>query len=248
MESNAYVARVLGQFPTESEEGLVKRSWLDASVDRWAATMVAGVKGGTVDAALDVARGGPDRSCLGLMQGRTVLGFTTWGQLDTMETAERVLEVLRVEGWPSYPAKDLLYLPLGGRHTRLIRVDTIGVGGGPYDRLKQLGHRVESFNGASTPADGVEAERFANERAAAFWRIRERLERGTLDLPPDEELFEELLAMTFTTTAVGGKIIMAPKDGLRGELGRSPDKADTLSMLLGPPQGVAFTSSRMRTA
>lgn len=243
--SGQYLARVLGEFPLEAEEGLYRRAWIDAAVARWRERMAQGLTGWTVDAALDVATSGPDKSCLGLLQGRTVLGFTTWGKLDTMETVARTLAVLQAERWPSVPLKDLP--DHIGRRTRSITVDVNGVGSGPHDRLKELGHPVKGFN-AGGPAPAPHAARFANARAAAFWGLREHLEAGTIDLPPDEDLIEELLAHTFSVTPIGGKILIVAKEDLKGELGRSPDKADTLSMLVAGARGPMFTVSRIQWA
>lgn len=243
--SGQFRARVLGEFPLEAEEGLFRMAWIEAAVARWRKRMAEGATGWLVEAALDVATSGPDKSCLGLMLGQTVLGFTTWEKLDTMQTAARALAVLQAERWPSVPVNEVgSYI---GRRTKSITVDVNGVGSGPHDRLKELGHPVVAFN-AGASATGPHAARYANARAAAFWTIRERLEAGTIDLPPDEDLAEELLAHTFSVTPVGGKIQVVAKDDLRAELGRSPDKADTLSMLVGASRGATFTSSRIRTA
>jgi phage terminase large subunit len=55
------------------------------------------------------------------------------------------------------------------------------------------------------------------------------LERGTLDLPPDEKLTDELCSIRWSI-ALDGKIELESKDQLRARLGRSPDRADALSM------------------
>ncbi len=68
-----------------------------------------------------------------------------------------------------------------------------------------------------------------NRRAAAYWTLRRRLEDGTLALPPDDELFDELLAIRWRPTPEG-KVRIEAKDDLKARLGRSPDKADAVVM------------------
>ena len=67
--------------------------------------------------------------------------------------------------------------------------------------------------------------------------MREALERGQLALPPDEMLFEELLATTWSLNP-SGKIALDAKDTIRVTLGRSPDRSDALVMALSRDVGV----------
>ncbi|MGH7559142.1 MAG: hypothetical protein ACREMD_15455, partial [Gemmatimonadota bacterium] len=48
-------------------------------------------------------------------------------------------------------------------------------------------------------------------------------------IPQDEDLWTELLAVTWSPDAAG-RVALPPKDTLRDQLGRSPDTADALSM------------------
>ncbi len=52
-------------------------------------------------------------------------------------------------------------------------------------------------------------------------------------LPPDEELREELLAPLYYFDD-HRRIKVASKDTLRGQLGRSPNKADALALTFAP--------------
>jgi phage terminase large subunit len=107
-----------------------------------------------------------------------------------------------------------------------ITVDDNGLGGGVTDRLRELGARVTPFNGA-TKAD--DKERYANRRAESYFKLRDKLMRGRMALPPNDKLREELLAICYTTDT-HGRILIEGKDILRSKLRRSPDHADTVSM------------------
>lgn len=227
--SGFYTARVLAEFPEESEEGVFVREWLDAAADREVAT------GGKLVAALDPARFGPDASVLAIRRGNAVQEILAWeGRMDTMELAERAANALQERGFE--PRKSATFR----RHARMypaharpnvkpvgkIIVDEVGVGGGVKDRLEEDGWNVEGFNGGRRPQD---PERYFNTRAEVYWTFRRLLERGEIALPQDERLFEELLALRWRPTG-SGQIQLESKRDLKGRIGRSPDRSDAVSM------------------
>ncbi len=224
---------------TDTGESLVTR----ADLDRAAALFAAGtldVEGhrAPVTAGLDPARFGADQTVLALVRGPTLLEMIGWEKLDLMSTAQRAVDELVTRGYrvgPRLPAADDRFT-FPRPSARLI-VDEIGIGSGALDRLTQLGANATGFNSSLPPALPKDAERFANRRSQGYWRIREALERGQLALPPDELLFEELLATTWSLNT-SGKIQLSPKDQIRVDLGRSPDRADALVMALGADLGV----------
>jgi hypothetical protein len=105
-------------------------------------------------------------------------------------------------------------------------VDVGGVGAGVVDRLRQLKYEVEQVHfggGANDP------QRFRNRRAELFWTLRERLEKGEISLPDDEELLADLSALRYAFTQ-DGRILLESKDDVRKRLGRSPDRADAVAL------------------
>ena len=236
--SGVYQARVLGEFPDQGEEGLFRRSWLEAAVERWAEWR--GLHADEMPVVgIDPARFGPDQTVCALRRGRVLVSLHSWGSADLMETVDRIRDVLEEAGvrlpgeWQEYwdyswvtagypPTIRKRREPTYGR----VICDEIGVGAGVVDRLRELGFHVIAFNAGSSPSDGG---RFANARAEAYWRLREKLEAGELALPPDEKLFDELVATKWRPTPEG-KVRIEPKDDLKARLGRSPDRADALVM------------------
>jgi hypothetical protein len=118
-------------------------------------------------------------------------------------------------------------------------VDIIGVGGGVYDRLREMGHgNVYEFNSSAQPYD---TERFGNRRAEAYWHVRELAERSELDLPPegeDDDLIAQLGAIQWKMR--NGRIYIETKEEMEARLGSgvSPDRADALFMSLARGQGI----------
>ena len=253
--SSIYRSRVLGEFPESSDEALVLRSWLDRSAALWkeimgdgrstdphVATLAAEAKRERRDPtiAIDVARYGPDFSCLAVRTGPLLRELILWNKCDTMETVERAEKELRrlkchprlqtgrrITGY--YTGAQWETKPPRGR----ILVDEIGLGAGVLDRLKEKGWKAEGFSGAKRPIISSSGDLYANRRAEAFWKLRELLEDGQIALPPDEDLFSELMSLHWLVNP-SGKIQIEPKDEFKNRIGRSPDRADAVSMAFAP--------------
>lgn len=213
-ESGYYVGRVLAEFPEEAEEGVFRRSWLEEAAERW--EEAGGEDTGTPICALDPARFGPDASALAIRRGAVLEELLLWeGREDTMRLVERLMDALE--------ARDLVEDGAG------LVVDEVGLGGGVLDRLREKGYGASGFNGGRQAHD---PERFFNRRAESYWRLRRLLERGEIAMPREEELFEELLALRWRPTP-RGQVQLEAKTDVKGRLGRSPDRADAVSMAFG---------------
>lgn len=215
--SGMWQARVEGEFSEGSDDGLFRRSWLDAAAERWE----KGIGGGEEPVvAVDVARFGDDSTVLAFRRGDRVERFVSWEKLDTAETTERVKRELAEAG--------VLPADRGGgfKGTGTVVVDAIGLGAGVLDRLKAEDYRTVEYKGSKSPR---EKDRYRNLRAESYWRLKDALEAGELSIPPDEGLFQELLAVRWAPTA-DGRIQLESKTDLKARLGKSPDRADALAM------------------
>jgi hypothetical protein len=117
-----------------------------------------------------------------------------------------------------------------------IGIDTIGVGGGVYDRLAELGYAVVSVDvSQSTELTDLSGENhFSNLRSALWWALREALDPDGLNplaLPDDDILIGDLTAPTWTLTSRGA-IVVESKDNMKKRLGRSTDAADGVALAL----------------
>jgi hypothetical protein len=214
-DSPAFISRVLGEFPEQSEAALLKREDVDAALRRWHPRDVPA----PVLLGVDPARMGPDRTAVCVRrlgpQGSKVLRFYVWKGLDTQETAAKVAGL--VSG----------YSPC----VRGVWVDEIGLGGGVLDRLRVLLPKVDC-RGFIASARSTLPERFRNKRAHAFWHLRDLLREGRISLPARDGLREELLALR-VNFAADGRTEIGPKDEMRTLLGRSPDLADAVAISFG---------------
>lgn len=204
--SPLYVSKVLGQFPEIGEDALITPAMLRTAYnnDLSSRSLVPGCYG------VDIARMGRDETAVYRNRGGVVRLERTWAKKDTMQTAGMLIELI-AERLGEVPAV----------------LDVIGVGAGPYDRLREQGYPVVAFNAAEKANDSV---RFVNRRAEQWWEVRTLFEDGELDLDErDEELANEFLAIKWKVTS-SGRIFMESKDETSKVLGRSPDRADAFMM------------------
>ena len=221
--SGTYQARVEGEFPDQGEEGLFSRSWLEAASEGTTEPWRLEADERLV-VAVDPARFGPDLTAVAVRRGPVLEDLITFGgRLDLMETVGKLRELFSQVGVrPTSRARRSV-------ETGLVIVDEVGLGAGLLDRLREIGYRVRAFNGGRSPRA---KKRFLNARAEAYWRLRELLEAGEIILPPDDELFDELLAIRWRPTSEG-KVRIEAKEELKSRLGRSPDRADAVCMAFG---------------
>lgn len=118
-------------------------------------------------------------------------------------------------------------------------VDVVGIGAGVYHRGRELGLNFFAFKaGAATELrDKTGIYGFANWRACGWWLLREMLEPGSgfeVCLPPDQELFNDLVSPRYTITS-RGEILVESKDLIRRRRGKSTDYADPVIQAIAGP-------------
>jgi hypothetical protein len=255
-DSGFYSARVLGQFPSEgSVDSLILRAWLEGAFERHETAGPALSRWPLPMIGLDVARStARDESVAAIVQGSRVHELHAWRSRDLVETSNRFLRVAADARLQWYAdgraiekenrvvqdpvALDTWLDSQGVPQFKLI-VDSPGVGGGVVDVIRARGRAVEEYWGWNPAAD---ERRFANTRAEVYWALRSGLEAGTVALPRDANLEEELLAMEWSEDG-RGRIIMVAKEDLRKTLGRSPDRLDAATIALAASMGGIHRSS-----
>jgi hypothetical protein len=132
-----------------------------------------------------------------------------------METAGHVVRV-----------KKFLNEEVGLNDFVRMAVDADGLGAGVYDRLVELGHSVTEIRGghpATVPDD------FVNRRSEWYWDLRNRFERGEIDIDPnDDVLAKQLVAIKWKMTS-RGQIQVETKEEMRKRALPSPHRADALA-------------------
>jgi len=162
--------------------------------------------------ALDVSRYGDDETVLGIRQGDRIFPLERWGHQDTTNTAGRVARLLRKHD------------PVG------CWIDAVGVGAGVYDNLKANGYPVYEFNSSEAALD---KEIFGNIRAELYFALGDKLEAESLDLPKDNLLKGQLGDIRYRYNTKN-QLMIESKEEARSRGVRSPDRGDTLMMLMKP--------------
>ena len=202
--SNAYRVRVLGEFALRDDDSLIAADLVDAAMDR---DIVLDTTQDLIY-GIDVARFGADRTVLLKRQGNVVLSYKHWSGEDLMGTVGKIVHEARIDK----PA--------------IIAVDSIGVGGGVADRLRELGFNCIDVNVSETVALNQQANRLRDE----LWlNCKEWLETRAVKIPKDDDLRAELIGPTYSFTS-NGRIKVEGKAEMKRRGMRSPDLADALCL------------------
>lgn len=205
VESPLYVAKVLGRFPESSVDTLVGMADVEAAQERELIATGDGQWG------LDVARFGSDNSELYYRRGDVVMFNWTFRHLDAIELSDWCEGIIK-------------QIDPGAT----VVVDSVGVGAGVADILRDRNFNVWDYTGSGKASD----PEFLNERAEFYWTLRQRFADGRIAGQIDEELKEELIAIKYKFSKA--KVQIEEKDMIKKRLGRSPDKADGLMLAFAP--------------
>jgi hypothetical protein len=207
-DSNAFRVRVLGEFPRSDDDTLIGVELVDSAFHR----DVSPTSEAAIVWGLDVARFGTDATALCKRQGNTVSEIRKWRNLDLMQTTGAVVaeyEAMRLEDRPIE-----------------ILVDSIGLGAGVVDRLRELNLPARGINVSESPAMGTI---YTNLRAELWGKMKAWLEKRDCKLPKDESLLAELVAPRYAFNS-NGKMKLESKDEMRKRGLGSPDMADALAL------------------
>lgn len=218
--SNAYRVRVLGEFPLADDDAVIPIALLEAArVRQITVSPTAEVVWG-----LDVARFGSDRSVLTKRKSQRLM---------EPQQVRRNLDTMQVVGWV---VNEWNSTPPVSRPAEIC-VDSIGLGAGVADRLRELGLPCVDVNVSEAPAFG---EKYVNLRAELWFRGKEWLEKRNVSLDQaDGRLIDELAMVKYTFTS-NGKIKVESKDELKKRTRdrSSPDLADSFLLTFAGQRGL----------
>jgi phage terminase large subunit len=221
-------SKVLGEFPTSSDNVIVKWDSMQAAIQREPEydydKRFIGV---------DVARYGDDLIVLTELTEKTKTKKCTWRgkyvsfQEEISETTGRVVK--------------LFWAGDSGKETH-IGIDTTGLGAGVYSDLremKRLGELPEHvfiheiiYASTEFSANKEEQEKLAkhyeNVKCYMFDLLNQDL-RDNMSMP-DEEIYQEETVNIMFKFSKKGKLLVESKDDYKGRTKKSPDHSDSLAM------------------
>jgi hypothetical protein len=216
-ESNAYRIRVLGEFPRSDDDTIIPMDLLESAKHR----DVVAYQDAPILWGLDVARFGSDSSVLCKRQSNVLISLDKWRNLDLMQLTGAV-----VAQYESCAHKD---------RPQEILVDSIGLGAGVVDRLRELGLPARGVNVSESPAMG---QTYINLRAELWGKTKAWLERRDCKIPANEDLIAELATVRYSFNS-SGKMKIESKDDIRRRGLKSPDMADALVLTFASDAGIA---------
>lgn len=220
-ESNAFRVRVLGQWPLADDNTIIPFHLVEAAQHR----DVEIYEDAKIVWGLDVARFGNDATALCKRQGSVITEVRSWRGLDLMQTCGRVVA--------EYNA-----LPPSKRPSEVL-VDSIGLGSGVVDRLRELDLPVRGINVSESPSMG---DTYMNLRSELWFKAKAFLEERSCKIPKDDQLLSELTSVRYSFTS-SGKMKAESKDEMRKRGLGSPDLADSFCLCMASDAATAQSGS-----
>jgi hypothetical protein len=227
-ESGAnYQVRVLGEFPSQASDSIIAVQWAEEAVKRPAPV---DMPRRVYECGVDPARFGSDQTAVCIRSNDEVILVEAWSKYDTVASAERVAELAREH------------------RVTVIRVDTVGVGGGVYDHLRLLSDagklptacRLVEYNAAAKPRD---PEHYKMKRDSDWAALRDRFREGRIcALPNNQKLLSQLVSVRFSFDSAG-RMCAESKDSLKKRGISSPDLAESVLLAFSPERPVGEGAS-----
>jgi hypothetical protein len=221
-DSNAYRVRVLGEFPRSDDDTIISLDLAEGARDR---DVSVNPNAPTVW-GLDVARFGGDRSVLIKRQANVVTDIKCWRNLDLMQLCGAV----KAEFDVTSPKPES------------IMIDSIGMGAGVVDRLRELELPILGVNVSESPSNPT--TNFRNLRAELWYRCRDWLNKRDCKIPKDDTLISELTTVRYFFASTG-KVQVEAKEDMKKRGIPSPDIADALCLTFAAPEAMYINGTQL---
>lgn len=202
VDSDFVRVEIKGEFPSSGEKQFISRELVDFAKDR---SVERDEHAGLV-MGVDVARFGDDSSVAWFRRGRDAVSIPpiVIKGVDNMQLAYEMASAID------------RYQP------DAVCIDA-GNGTGVIDRLREMGYKIhEVWFGHKSPE-----EEWANYRTWLWNEMRSWLSGGCV--PPDQELYDDLIAPTYKFQGTSERIRLETKEEMKLRGLSSPDRGDALA-------------------
>jgi hypothetical protein len=200
-DSNTFRTLVKGLPPLADSDTLIPYDWVQEAVDRPITPTKEDPHIGFLDPG-----GGGDNSCYSHRHGLKFDKLERFSSPDTSKVIDWACELYD---------RDKL---------SVMGIDNIGIGAGVFWGMKRLGYNVICVDARRKARD---EEKFDNVRVEIWWNGRKFFESGTVSIPNDQMLKEQLWSPRFERETK--KIKIDSKKVMRKNLGhKSPNEADAV--------------------
>ena len=175
---------------------------------------------------IDVARSGNDNTVVCVMLGNKVLEFKKKQDINPTQAALSMVIPL-IKQYDILPSN--------------IWIDTVGNGGGTFDRLLEAGYRCNEFISSAKPGNYQSKHKFKNKRHLHWYIMKTMFEDNKICFAEkDLQLADDLTAFRYNTDNEPW-FEVEKKDETAKRIGHSPDECDALMMVA--TQGLRDKSS-----
>ena len=201
-----FVARVLGEFPDVSDDGLFNMGRVMQSMEAYDTSEPD--EGMPITIGVDVARYGSDSSVIVSNQGGYIKIHGRYQGLNGPELARKVGELAVEKGAVE------------------IRIDAIGVGASVLDSIYNFVPPTISVVGIHGNAKSGDSTKWYNYRAAMYDQFAKAVADGRVYLPDDDELHNEIASIKYEYR--GSALLIESKENMRKRGIKSPDVLDAI--------------------
>lgn len=211
-DSNVVKVRLKGEAPDQENDTIISRNIIEQFIDAEIKEELL-LSDNTIEISVDVARFGDDNTQIYVKKGNYIIEQISFSKKDTMQTANRVARIVNENT----------------EYTVIAKIDGVGVGGGVIDRLRELEFSNLQVYEIQNNAVAIDSEEYADTITEMFFQFKEKLEKGFISIPSDDELIEDLVGRKYEFDSKG-RLKVESKDKFKERYGRSPDKGDSFLM------------------
>nr|DAY43399.1 MAG TPA: large terminase [Caudoviricetes sp.] len=201
-----FVARVLGQFPDVSDDGLFNMGRVMQSMEQYKDHDPD--VGAPVTIGVDVARYGSDSSVVVSNQGGHIRVLARFQGKNGPELAREVGMIATEAGAVE------------------VRIDAIGVGASVLDNIENYLPPNIQVIGIHGNAKSADSTKWYNWRAAMYDQFAKDVAFGRVWLPDDDELYSEIASIKYEYR--GSALLIESKENMRKRGVKSPDTLDAV--------------------
>jgi hypothetical protein len=206
------------EYPSNAEEAFIVTggsSFIYGSIVEKARRCKTATPSGLKFIGVDPAGMGRDRTSIIIRHGRVAYGLKSYYHYDTMEIVGLILKLIKDEN-PDF-----------------VCIDTVGLGAGVGDRLKELGYGniAKQINSGRSALD---QDKYFNKRAEMWGLMKEWLEEEPVSIPDSNSLAADLCAPFYKPDSLN-RVKLEKKEEMKDRNVRSPDEADALALTFAFP-------------
>ncbi len=213
-----FLSRVLGEFPTQADDAVFQLAWIEkAGLPYDEEEFHAELKRyrdmgrGFIQVGLDISGPGEDETVAYARIGPYVVAFEAWSNKDAFYDVCRFINHLKRD----YPGMPITIL-----------ADVVGLGYHLAYALSREGLDVREFKANNLAVDFAQ---YQNQKAEAYFRLRELMRCGDVRGVVDEDTKAQLATVRYREKP-NGKVEIEHKDEARARGVASPDRAEALIM------------------